>query len=164
MTNIDIANGLIFQALGVDKETFDDCLLSQKKVFLLQSLGVDIGYSYNWYIRGPYSPDLTSYIFANLDILKEQNLSEYKLSEDVKKKIDTVNGLSAKKPNSLSDPSWYELLASVFYIHKMWKKSVDEVFSSLSKYKPQYTKEQCSLALSVLKESNMVPSGNSVLG
>ena len=58
MTNIDIANGLIFQALAVEKNSFDERLLSQKKIFLLQELGVDIGYSYNWYIRGPYSPDL----------------------------------------------------------------------------------------------------------
>ena len=54
MTNIDIANGLVFQALGVSKDAFDDRLLTQKKVFLLQELGVNLGYAYNWYVRGPY--------------------------------------------------------------------------------------------------------------
>lgn len=123
MTNIDIANGLIFQALEVEKDTFDERLLSQKKIFLLENLGVEIGYSYNWYIRGPYSPDLTSYIFANLDMLREQDLSKYSLSENVKEKIEIVNGLANKKPDSLDTSSWYELLASIFYIRKMWKKT-----------------------------------------
>ena len=93
MTNIDIVNGLVFQALRINKETFDERLVSQKKVFLLQEMGVDIGYSYNWYVRGPYSPDLATYIFSNLDVLKEQDFSKYHLTESVQKNIDAVNNL-----------------------------------------------------------------------
>ena len=144
MTNIDIANGLIFQALEVEKDTFDERLLSQKKIFLLENLGVEIGYSYNWYIRGPYSPDLTSYIFANLDMLREQDLSKYSLSENVK---------ANKKPDSLDTSSWYELLASIFYIRKMWKKNKDDAFPTLIKYKPKYTKDQFDAAVSLLENS-----------
>lgn len=153
MTNIDIANGLIFQALGVEKDTFDERLLSQKKIFLLESLGIEIGYSYNWYIRGPYSPDLTSYIFANLDMLREQDLSKYSLSENVQEKIKVVNGFAEKKPDSLNIPAWYELLASIFYIRKMWKKDKDDTFQTLIKYKPKYTKDQFDLAILLLKDS-----------
>lgn len=153
MTNIDIANGLIFQALEVEKDTFDERLLSQKKIFLLENLGVEIGYSYNWYIRGPYSPDLTSYIFANLDMLREQDLSKYSLSEIVKEKIEIVNGLANKKPDSLDTSSWYELLASIFYIRKMWKKSKDDAFPTLIKYKPKYTKDEFDAAVSLLENS-----------
>lgn len=148
MTNIDIANGLIFQALGVSKDTFDDRLISQKKVFLLQELGVNIGYSYNWYVRGPYSPDLTTYIFNNLDVLKEQDFSNYRFSDTVQGKIDSVNALADTKPDSLSIPSWYELLASVLYIHKKWKKK--DVFTSLIQYKPQYTHDQFDAAVKEL--------------
>ena len=153
MTNIDIANGLIFQALEVEKDTFDERLLSQKKIFLLENLGVEIGYSYNWYIRGTYSPDLTSYIFANLDMLREQDLSKYSLSENVKEKIEIVNGLANKKPDSLDTSSWYELLASIFYIRKMWKKNNDDAFPTLIKYKPKYTKDQFDAAASLLENS-----------
>lgn len=150
MTNIDIAKGLIFQSLGIKKDTFDDRLLSQKKIFLLQELGIDIGYSYNWYIRGPYSPDLTTYIFNNLDILNEQDLSQYHFSDSVQEKIDIVNSLENSKPASLSIPSWYELLASVVYIQRNWK--TDNVFQSLVQHKPQYTQEVYDFALSTLKE------------
>lgn len=148
MTNIDIANGLVFQALGVSKDTFDDRLLSQKKLFLLQELGVNLGYSYNWYVRGPYSPDLTTYIFNNLDVLKEQDFSNYRFSDTVQGKINLVNALATAKPDSLSTPSWYELLASVLYIHKKWKKG--DVFASLVQYKPQYTRDHFDAAVKEL--------------
>ena len=145
MTNIDIANGLVFQALGISKDTFDDRLLSQKKMFLLQELGVNLGYTYNWYVHGPYSPDLTTYIFHKLDVLKEQDFSEYRFSEAVQGKVNTVNALAAKKPDALSMCSWYELLASVLYIKTKWKK--EDVFASLVKHKPKFTKEQFEAAV-----------------
>lgn len=148
MTNIDIANGLIFQALAVEKNSFDERLLSQKKIFLLQELGVDIGYSYNWYIRGPYSPDLTTYIFNNLDVLKEHDFSKYHLSEKVQKKIDSINALAEARPEVLSVPSWYELVASVLYIRKEWKK--EDVFECLVQYKSQYTRDQFDAAVQEL--------------
>ncbi len=148
MTNIDIANGLVFQALDISKDTFNDRLLSQKKIFLLQELGVNIGYSYNWYVRGPYSPDLTTYIFHNLDALKEHDFSKYCFSEEVRGKIDAVNALASKKPDSLSIPSWYELLASVLYIRKKWNKT--DVFASLRQYKPQYSQQNFDAAVKEL--------------
>lgn len=149
MTNIDIANGLVFQALGVSKDSFDDRLLSQKKVFLLQELGVNLGYSYNWYVRGPYSPDLTTYIFHNLDMLKEQDFSDYRFSDAVQGKVDAVNSLVNAKPDSLSVPSWYELLASVLYIRRKWNKT--DVFASLKQYKPQYSQQHFDVAVNELR-------------
>ena len=37
---------------------FNNRLKLQKYVFLLRRYGVDLGYSYSYYIRGPYSPEL----------------------------------------------------------------------------------------------------------
>lgn len=154
MKNIDIANGLIFQALNISKDTFEDRLLSQKKIFLLQEMGVNIGYSYNWYVRGPYSPSLTTYIYHNLDMLKEQDFSKYTLQDNVQEKIDNINSLDKKKPETLSIPSWYELLASVLYICKKWKK--ENEFDCLIKYKPQYTKGQFDEAKKALQSLKIV--------
>ena len=55
MNNIDIANGIVFQKMEISKESFEDRLICQKKIYLLQSLGTDLGYTYNWYVRGAYS-------------------------------------------------------------------------------------------------------------
>lgn len=150
MNKIDIANGLIFQTLKINKDSFDDRLLSQKKIYLLEQLGVDLGYSYNWYIRGPYSPDLTTYIFNNLDMLKEQDFSSYKISNSVEQEIQKINNMVDSKPSELSVPSWYELLASVLYIKKNWNSP--DCYQSLIEHKPQYTKEQYELAINQLKE------------
>lgn len=154
MKNIDIANGLIFQALDVSKDTFEDRLIGQKKIFLLQEMGVNIGYDYNWYVRGPYSPSLTNYIYHNLDMLKEQDFSKYTLQNNVQEKIDNINSLDKKKPESLSVPSWYELLASVLYICKKWEER--DAFDCLKKYKPQYTQGQFDAAKTALQSLNIV--------
>ncbi len=149
MTNIDVANGMVFQALGVKKDSFDNRIISQKKIFLLQEMGIEIGYSYNWYIRGPYSPDLTTYIYDNLDMLKDHDFSAYKLSDTAKAAIDAINGLEEAKPQTLSVVSWYELLASVLYIIRKWNK--ENPYESLIKYKPKYTKTDYDAAMTQLR-------------
>ena len=146
MTNIDVANGMVFQALGVKKDSFDNRIISQKKIFLLQEMGIEIGYSYNWYIRGPYSPDLTTYIYDNLDMLKDHDFSAYKLSDTAKAAIDAINGLEEAKPQTLSVVSWYELLASII---RKWNK--ENPYESLIKYKPKYTKTDYDAAMTQLR-------------
>ena len=149
MTNIDVANGMVFQALGVKKDSFDNRIISQKKIFLLQEMGIEIGYSYNWYIRGSYSPGLTTYIYDNLDMLKDHDFSSYKLSDTAKAAIDAINGLEEAKPQTLSVVSWYELLASVLYIIRKWNK--ENPYESLIKYKPKYTKIDYDAAMTQLR-------------
>jgi len=41
-----------------DLEDFDSRLKLQKYVFLARKFGLDLGYKFSMYIRGPYSPDL----------------------------------------------------------------------------------------------------------
>jgi uncharacterized protein YwgA len=150
MTNIDIAIGMVFQALRVKKDSFDSRIISQKKIFLLQEMGIDIGYSYNWYIRGPYSPDLANYIYDNLDMLKDHDFSAYKLSNAAKGAIDTINDLEETKPQNLTVVSWYELLASVLYIIRKWNK--ENPYETLIKYKPKYTKTDYDAAIIQLRK------------
>ena len=87
MNNIDIANGIVFQRLAISKDSFDDRLICQKKIYLLQSLGTNLGYTYNWYVRGPYSPALTTYLYTNLDVLASHDYSDCKLAEIAEKNI-----------------------------------------------------------------------------
>lgn len=161
MNNIDIANGMVFQRLGICKDSFDDRLICQKKIYLLQSLGTNLGYMYNWYVRGPYSPALTTYIYANLDVLSRDDFSHYKLAEVVEKNIQCVNNLEKVKRADCTASSWYELLASLLYVYnnkESWKIDDQEqsLFLTLIKYKPQYNKEQCKDAFRVLKDEGFI--------
>lgn len=149
MNNIDLANGLVFQALQISKETFEDRLICQKKIYLLQELGINLGYSYNWYIRGPYSPDLTSYVYNKLDVLSDYDFSGHSLSAKANERVQKVNNLANVTPKTLSQASWYELLASVLYLQK--KRKTDDLFETLIRYKPQYNQEEFKVAFETLK-------------
>lgn len=151
---MDVARGMVFQSLGICKDTFDARLISQKKIYLLQALGTDLGYSYNWYVRGPYSPDLTTYMYEKLDVLTSEDYSMYEMAEDVIDKIESVNSLDDSRPSGLTESSWYELLASLLYINnnkESWKvTNSEELFSKLIQHKPKYDKAQCEKAHSAL--------------
>ncbi len=161
MNNIDIANGIVFQKMAIGKESFDDRLICQKKIYLLQSLGTNLGYTYNWYVRGPYSPALTTYIYANLDVLNSNDFSEYKLAEAAERNIQRVNHLESRKRSDFTTMSWYELLASLLFINnnkESWKidEQPDTLFLTLIKHKPQYNEEQCKYGFNVLGEEGFV--------
>lgn len=161
MENIDIANGIVFQRLEINKDSFDARLICQKKIYLLQSLGTNLGYTYNWYVRGPYSPALTSYIYANLDVLSSNDFSEYNLIGETEENIRRVNELETKKRADFTTASWYELLASLLYIHNnrmSWKIDQQDrsLFSTLMKYKPQYNEEQCGYAVGILRDYGFI--------
>ena len=162
MNNIDIANALIFQHLGIHKDNFDDRLIAQKKIYLLQVLGIDLGYHYNWYLHGPYSPSLTNYMYANWDWIQESEevLRPYKLSDRASDNVQRVNRLAQQSTKAdLGEAAWYELLASLHYIYqnsKSWAvKGIDEAFEKLRQYKPQYSEEQCRMAFNILCQEGL---------
>ncbi len=58
--------------LGIYKfniDEFDNRLMLQKLVYISKFFGIDLGYSFNYYLRGPYSPELADDYFrlAELD-------------------------------------------------------------------------------------------------
>ena len=55
---------------------FNNRLKLQKYVFLLRRYGIDLGYSYNYYIRGPYSPELADDYYNLPDVEGEVELPE----------------------------------------------------------------------------------------
>lgn len=159
MNNIDIANGIIFQKMGIGKSTFDERLICQKKIYLLQSLGVSLGYDYNWYVHGPYSPSLTSYVYDNLDALTTKSFEGYSLTSEAERNVQRVNELENDKPDDLTVSSWYELLASLLYIfvnRESWKIEDDQLFDTLIKYKPKYSNEQCENAFEILEKRQFI--------
>lgn len=61
---IGLKLGLDAIGVPIRVASFPDRLILQKAVYLAQAAGVDLGYHYNWYLRGPYSPALTRDAFA----------------------------------------------------------------------------------------------------
>ena len=153
VTNIDRAKGIVFQAMNISNDSFDN-KIAQKKIYLIQECGLDIGYSFIWSIRGPYSPDLTTYIYNNIDVFKALRFSDVKLTDKAQMAIDTVNGFASSKPSSLSVASWYQLLASIHQIVSKMKNT--EPFKKLISLNPQYTEEQYNVAHELLVSAGLV--------
>ena len=52
-------------------DTFNGRIVFQKRIQLLQSFGIDLGYYYNWYLRGPYCSDLAKNGFELKDVIEK---------------------------------------------------------------------------------------------
>lgn len=57
---------LVLDQLGLPAqiESFDDRLILQKAIYLAQAAGINLGYYYRWYLRGPYCPSVAEDGFA----------------------------------------------------------------------------------------------------
>lgn len=117
-----LALKLVLQNLGVEHniDTVTDRLTLQKAIYLAQAAQVDLGYSYGWYLRGPYSPRLTQ-DYYNLASLSDEDLldglSAHELKESVKKNLKRVKTLVASTTRGeVSLARWLELLASLHYL------------------------------------------------
>ena len=158
MDNIDIAKGLILKNLNIkSKNSLDNRVIIQKKIYLLQEQEVDLGYEYNWYLKGPYSPTLTSYVY----ILNSMEYNGVSLNDVVIGKIEKVNRFNEYKPDNLSEADWYELLASMLYIFKNYNawainKDKEDIIKTLIIEKPKYSPNDCEYAFEKLIESEYI--------
>lgn len=157
MYNIDIANGLIFKEMGIDKGSIEQTLINQKKIYLIQEMGVELGYVYIWYTRGPYSSELSTYMHTNIDLFNENNFEGNDLTDMAKEKIKKVNLFSKDMPNELTEASWYELLSSVLYIKNNWKHvDNDDVYNKLIVFNPKYNRSQFIKAIEILQKEQLI--------
>ena len=119
MNRQQILLALALEEAGIEVRVgkFDERLLLQKSVYLLQGAGVHLGYRYRWYLRGPYSTDLASDVFflAGQKQSVTQELVSWELDAESKARIARVKEmLSGKELVKLVRR--LELLASVLYL------------------------------------------------
>ncbi|MEM3292996.1 MAG: hypothetical protein QXO81_01345 [Metallosphaera sp.] len=121
------------------KNSFDDRLRLQKYVFIMEKLGLNLGYSFNEYLRGPYSPDLAMDYYSNADIVKDLKTTheltdkEREVAEKMKRIIDLTSG---------------ELEALSYLLLKGWLCDNDALVN-VGFYKPHLTAEEIKKAIDV---------------
>ncbi len=100
---------------GLDKqlsmEQFDDKLEVQKITFLAQEFGIDLGYSFEWYIRGPYCKQVSKDAHTILD----SNLSTIS-PNDVGLNEEQIHSFRELLRPNLNDTDWLEIAASLLYL------------------------------------------------
>jgi len=111
---------LLLDALDIPSKisTLADRKRVQKAVYIGQKAGVDLGYSYGWYLLGPYSPELTQdYFTLNNDLINEDNdHTNCEFNESLSEKLYGIRNLmKAPERVHLSQEDWLELVASIVY-------------------------------------------------
>jgi len=157
---------LVLEEIGfgnIEIDNFTARKILQKKIYLLQLTGVDLGYRYNWYLKGPYCPALAGDAFGLKEEIKyDDEFNNYELNSDTKSKFDTLNRVAAL-PNDhpTTDDEWLELIASLHYLKHIayWggkdKPKFDEVFEKLTQSKPRFADKK-DLAEAAWKRLNDV--------
>ena len=144
---------LILGHVGVSTElsTFSNRLQLQKKTYLVQITGPDLGYRFGWYIRGPYSPGLTQDAFTLKDEIASGDTEHesFHLSSEVVDSLETAKQLWALPGHAVIDhDDWIELLASFHYLrHIAYRphgatRDFEEVFVLLRQSKPRFASQK----------------------
>lgn len=131
---------LVLDNLGVPKDISNVQARKriQKAVYLAQ-LKLGLGYQYNWYLMGPYSPDLTSDYFSLKDAMNAESgeKESQSLKPEYESRLKQIRPLlSAPSDFPLSEDDWLELLASVHYLLKSSGFKHDKAREVLSRQKP----------------------------
>jgi hypothetical protein len=124
MDNRAIALKLILDHLETaDISTVEQRMEVQKAIYLVQSTGMPLGYSYGWYLKGPYSPTLTRDYYSLGD---EGGMQNATLKASAIGKLDNLKELINQPIGGLGRPHRLELLASLHYLIKNSRFSEDK--------------------------------------
>lgn len=159
MNRRQIGLKLVLNELGMTPsvDTFDDRLILQKTVYLVQQLGIPLGYYFSWYIRGPYSRDLTADAFADLgtdmpdgwfldDPLKTTLAGAKPFLDSVRSQPDAAREL--------------EKLASVLFVVKTRQAlpdDTDSITQRMTAAGKDFSQEEVKDAVRILRTKNFLP-------
>ena len=145
----------------INMQTFEDRLLLQKRVYFLQEFGVPFGYSFGWYIRGPYSSELADDGFENQNLSKSSNKNMEKYSKILPKpESDDKEGLKKAekfferiKESGISEDRLLELTSSLhFLINEWFENDYSAAAKKLRKRKPKFSAKEIEEAQKILEK------------
>jgi uncharacterized protein YwgA len=126
-------------------------LLVQKAIFMFQELNNIKGFNYNWYVAGPYSPELTSQVYNQIipNIASVMHAAEQlEINETARTRINRVKDFfrfdeAIIEANNLTLANWYELMASAHYLRSRRKiETKDDLIEQLKQEKDKFSPGQ----------------------
>jgi len=143
---------LVMDHLGlpVTLDTFGDRLILQKAVYCAQAAGVNLGYCYRWYLRGPYCPAVAEDGFAVRDE-SAQGINEsesWTLDASSKAKLDRIRDLLIKDRTALEVK--LELLASVHFLidhGQVTRRDPAQIVNTLARFNKDFNEAQVKDAI-----------------
>jgi uncharacterized protein YwgA len=112
--------------------SLDSRIKLQKLVYILRSEGIDFGYNFTWYIRGPYSSDLADdgYYMSKIMISSPYNKT---------KRDQTVLDKLSKVKHIIKNSNTAELVASYLFLRPTYGP---DTTNELITRKPRFTENQ----------------------
>lgn len=141
-------------ALGINPkmESFEERKRVQKLVYLLdKTVGMNFDFPYNWYLHGPYSPDVTKIIFNVVEKRQEVDSNPTILDSNDFRKIEKLKSFLKADIDSIDE---LELLVSVHYLLTCSgnsKPSIKEIVSFMQEKKPYFTENEVQKAIERLQ-------------
>lgn len=143
--------------------TFDDRLILQKAVCLAQASGVDLGYDFNWYLRGPFSPALTRDAFAVSTQLGHESdeSKDWKLDARSSQRLRSLKPLF-QMPDRHALANKLELLASIRFLLERGhaqRGDVGHLREIMKRFGKDYTEQEIRDGLSELEQHGLCHAG-----
>ena len=138
---------LCMKALGKTPKinNFQDRLVTQKFVCLLELMGFDLSYRFSLHVRGPYSPDLTTDLYANKNDFESQ-----KTPGELSAREMTIITRISEESDDL-DPIQLEIMATYSYLSKKCKMDAKDALIELKRLKPFYSETKIVVGVSRAK-------------
>ena len=149
-----MAYGLIFKSLSLNQEVSS---IIQRKIYLLQSLGTDLGLHFVFFQRGPYSSELSDYLNSSLGIISSLSFTNCVLRSEVRDNVKHIRKLETFRV--CDNKIWFNLLSSLVYINKNndsfnIDNDKESVIHKLYNFVTEYRKEHCDYAWNILEQEN----------
>lgn len=145
----------------INMQTFNDRLLLQKRVYFLQEFGAPFGYSFGWYIRGPYSSELARNGFEIESVSRLVNEKWDKLSnflpefedEDIETTQNAREFFDSVREAGIPEDRFLELLSSLHFLKTNWffDEDYSRTAAKLRKLKPKFSEEEIAKAIELLE-------------
>jgi len=147
----------------IDMSTFENRLIFQKNVYLLQEFGLKLENPYGWYVRGPYSTTAASDGFQLEKIQdKVEDLPDISRDElELIRRFKQLLSESKDKFEDKSDDYFLELLASLHFIFKYGyprPTSKEDALKTFLKKKPKFKEDDVGVALELLEKYGLINS------
>jgi uncharacterized protein YwgA len=135
--------GLLRRLGEYSVETFKNRLVLQKTVYLLQAFGIYLGYQFHWYLRGPYSTQLTKDVFSlESDWLR---YNQVKFADEATER--RLQQFFAFIGDHKRDDLWLETVASAHFLARVHgEKDTSAIFQKIKAKQPHVTRklyEEC---------------------
>lgn len=144
MDNKQIAVKLILDNLDLkfSMDTFQDRLILQKAIYLVQSVGINLGYHYSWYLKGPYSTSLAADGFSIRDelITNSDESEKWQLDALITDKLELIQNWFSQT-NKAELAKQLELYASVHFLieKKQMSREIKGIVAALHQYGKQFS-------------------------